>query len=44
MPGVRVAAVADPAVERARRLAGRADAIPYASHLDMLERERLDAV
>jgi hypothetical protein len=28
MPGVRVAAVADPAVEGARRLAGRADAIP----------------
>ena len=44
MGGVRVAAVADPAVERARLLAGQAGATAYASHLDMLERERLDAV
>ena len=41
--GVRVAAVADPAIERARRLAGLGGATAYASHLDMLERERLDA-
>jgi myo-inositol 2-dehydrogenase / D-chiro-inositol 1-dehydrogenase len=44
MGGVRVAAVADPAIERARLLAGQAGATAYASHLDMLERERLDAV
>jgi myo-inositol 2-dehydrogenase / D-chiro-inositol 1-dehydrogenase len=44
MAGVRVAAVADPAIERARGLAGHAGASAYASHLDMLERERLDAV
>jgi myo-inositol 2-dehydrogenase / D-chiro-inositol 1-dehydrogenase len=44
MDGVRVAAVADPALERARLLAGLAGAAAYASHLDMLERERLDAV
>jgi len=44
MGGVRVAAVAAPAIERARRLAGPAGATAYASHLDMLERERLDAV
>jgi myo-inositol 2-dehydrogenase/D-chiro-inositol 1-dehydrogenase len=44
MDGVRVAAVADPEVERARLLAGQAGATAYASHLDMLERERLDAV
>jgi myo-inositol 2-dehydrogenase / D-chiro-inositol 1-dehydrogenase len=44
MDGVRVAAVADPAIERARLLAGQAGATAYGSHLDMLERERLDAV
>jgi predicted dehydrogenase len=44
MEGVRVAAVADPAIGRARRLARQAGATAYASHLDMLERERLDAV
>jgi myo-inositol 2-dehydrogenase/D-chiro-inositol 1-dehydrogenase len=44
MGGVRVAAVADPAIERARLLAGQAGATAYASHLDMLEGERLDAV
>jgi myo-inositol 2-dehydrogenase / D-chiro-inositol 1-dehydrogenase len=44
MDGVRVAAVADPAVERAHDLAELAGAAAYASHLDMLERERLDAV
>jgi myo-inositol 2-dehydrogenase / D-chiro-inositol 1-dehydrogenase len=44
MAGVRVAAVADPAIERASSLAGQAGATVYASHLDMLERERLDAV
>jgi predicted dehydrogenase len=42
--GVSVAAVADPAVERAGRLAEAAGAGAYASHLDMLEAERLDAV
>jgi predicted dehydrogenase len=43
--GVSVAAVADPAVERAGRLAEAAGgASAYASHLDMLEAERLDAV
>jgi len=44
MAGVRVAAVADPAIERAGSLAGLAGASAYAGHLDMLERERLDAV
>jgi predicted dehydrogenase len=44
MGGVRVAAVADPAIERARLLADQAGATAYASHLDMLEGERLDAV
>jgi myo-inositol 2-dehydrogenase/D-chiro-inositol 1-dehydrogenase len=44
MDRVRVAAVADPAVERARLLADQAGAAAYGSHLDMLERERLDAV
>jgi predicted dehydrogenase len=44
MDGVRVAAVADPAVERARRLADLAGAAAYPSHMELLERERLDAV
>jgi predicted dehydrogenase len=44
MAGVRVTAVADPAIQRARRLAADAGATAYASHLDMLDRERLDAV
>ena len=52
MDGVRVVAVADPAVERAHALAELAGsgsasgsrAAAYAGHLDMLERERLDAV
>jgi myo-inositol 2-dehydrogenase/D-chiro-inositol 1-dehydrogenase len=42
--GVTVAAVADPAPERAGRLAEAAGAVAYAGHLDMLESERLDAV
>jgi predicted dehydrogenase len=44
MDGVRVVGVADPAVERARRLADLAGAAAYASHLELLERQRLDAV
>ena len=44
MDGVRVVAVADPALERAGRLADLAGARAYPTHLDMLERERLDAV
>jgi predicted dehydrogenase len=44
MDGVRVAAVADPAVERARQLADLAGAAAYRTHLEMLERERLDAL
>jgi predicted dehydrogenase len=44
MEGVRVAAVADPAIERAGRLAELAGARAYPGHPDMLERERLDAV
>ncbi|HEV8424873.1 MAG TPA: Gfo/Idh/MocA family oxidoreductase [Actinomycetes bacterium] len=42
--GVSVAAVADPALERAERLAEEAGAAAYATHLELLERERLDAV
>jgi myo-inositol 2-dehydrogenase / D-chiro-inositol 1-dehydrogenase len=44
LDGVRVAAVADPALERARRLAELAGAAAYPNHLELLERERLDAV
>jgi predicted dehydrogenase len=41
---VRVAAVADPALDRAEELAGQVGATAYAGHLDMLDREGLDAV
>jgi predicted dehydrogenase len=44
MEGVRVAAVAAPTMERARRLAGLAGAVAYRGHVEMLEGERLDAV
>jgi predicted dehydrogenase len=44
MDGVRVVAVADPAVERARELAALAGAASYANHRELLEGERLDAV
>ena len=41
---VRIAAVADPAVDRAGRLAAEAGAVAYAGYDDMLEREDLDAL
>jgi myo-inositol 2-dehydrogenase / D-chiro-inositol 1-dehydrogenase len=44
MEDVRVAAVADPASERAGRLAGLAGARAYPGHAEMLDGERLDAV
>jgi predicted dehydrogenase len=44
MDGVRVAAVADPAVERARALAEAAAAAAYPNHMELLDGERLDAV
>jgi predicted dehydrogenase len=44
LDGVSVAAVADPALERARQLAEEAGAAAYPTHLELLERERLDAV
>jgi myo-inositol 2-dehydrogenase / D-chiro-inositol 1-dehydrogenase len=44
MDGVELAGVADPAMERARRLAEEAGAAAYPTHLELLEAERLDAV
>jgi predicted dehydrogenase len=44
MDGVEVAAVADPAPERARELAGEAGAAAYPNHMELLAAERLDAV
>jgi predicted dehydrogenase len=44
MDGVEVAAVADPALERARELAGEAGAAAYPNHMELLAAERLDAV
>jgi predicted dehydrogenase len=44
MDGVEVAGVADPALERARELAGLAGAAAYANHMELLDAERLDAV
>jgi predicted dehydrogenase len=44
MDGVEVAAVADPALERARDLAGEAGAAAYPNHMELLAAERLDAV
>ena len=44
MDGVEVAAVADPALERAGELAAEAGAAAYPNHMELLEAERLDAV
>lgn len=44
MDGVEVAAVADPALERARELAAGAGAAAYPNHMELLDAERLDAV
>jgi predicted dehydrogenase len=44
MDGVEVAAVADPALERARALAAEAGAAVHPNHMELLEAERLDAV
>jgi predicted dehydrogenase len=44
MDGVEVAAVADPALERARALAAEAGAAVHPNHMELLETERLDAV
>jgi myo-inositol 2-dehydrogenase / D-chiro-inositol 1-dehydrogenase len=44
MDGVEVAGVADPALERAGRLAEEAGAAAYPTHMDLLEAERLDAL
>jgi predicted dehydrogenase len=44
MDGVEVAAVADPALDRARELAGQAGAAAYPNHMELLDGERLDAV
>ena len=44
MDGVEVAGVADPALERARELAGQAGAPAYPNHMELLEAERPDAV
>jgi predicted dehydrogenase len=44
MDGVRVVGVADPALERARELAGLAGAAAYPDHRELLAQERLDAV
>lgn len=43
-PDVEIAAVADPAEERARALAGRCGAAAYGDHEGMISRERLDAL
>jgi myo-inositol 2-dehydrogenase/D-chiro-inositol 1-dehydrogenase len=44
MDGVEVAGVADPALERAKELAGPAGAAAYPNHMELLDAERLDAV
>jgi myo-inositol 2-dehydrogenase / D-chiro-inositol 1-dehydrogenase len=44
LDGVEVAAVADPALERARELAAEAGAAAYPDHMELLAAERLDAV
>jgi myo-inositol 2-dehydrogenase / D-chiro-inositol 1-dehydrogenase len=44
MDGVEVAGVADPALERARELAGSAGSAAYPNHMELLDAERLDAV
>jgi predicted dehydrogenase len=44
MDGVEVAAVADPALERAKELAAEAGAAAYPNHMELLAAERLDAV
>jgi myo-inositol 2-dehydrogenase / D-chiro-inositol 1-dehydrogenase len=44
MDGVEVAGVADPALERAKELAGQAGAAAYPNHMELLDAERLDAV
>ena len=44
MDGVEVAAVADPALERAGALAAEAGAAVHPNHMELLEAERLDAV
>jgi predicted dehydrogenase len=44
MDGTEVAAVADPALERAKELAAEAGAAAYPNHMELLEAERLDAV
>ena len=43
-PEVRVTALADPAIERAREAAGRCGARAYGDYTEMLEREELDAL
>jgi myo-inositol 2-dehydrogenase / D-chiro-inositol 1-dehydrogenase len=44
MDGVELAAVADPALERAKELAGEAGAAAYPNHMELLAAEHLDAV
>lgn len=44
IPELRLVAVCDRVMSRARRIAAGTGAAPYASHLEMLERERLDLV
>ncbi len=44
MDGVELAAVADPALERAKELAAEAGAPAYPNHMELLAAERLDAV
>jgi predicted dehydrogenase len=44
MDDVEVAGVADPALERARELAGEAGAATYPNHMELLAAERLDAL
>jgi predicted dehydrogenase len=44
MDGVELAAVADPAMERAKELAAEAGAAAYPNHMELLAAERLDAV
>jgi predicted dehydrogenase len=44
MDGVEVAGVADPALERARELAGEAGVAAYPNHMELLAAERLDAL
>jgi predicted dehydrogenase len=44
MDGVEVAAVADPALERAKELAAEAGAAAYPNHMELLAAELLDAV